>query len=236
MEDHSLIHFRTICREAFGFLVADYKFLEATNTQIAPYVNPYVVRFENGAIAVQVIGEGYGQRARVQYVAPDGRPVPIQVLDPSWEPNRRHRKRLKVPLSQDAQIQEAAELIRLRDRQILAGDYAKLFEGANRAEQIPARFKPDYTMPSSVIRIAQQIAEEIVAGSISPYDGGRRIWKECQLRLTPGDHRLDPFVYWASEYEETLEPDRRALCDKAIRVSAEDLVKNGSAVSSQLWG
>jgi hypothetical protein len=80
------------------------------------------------------------------------------------------------------------------------------------------------------IRIAQQIAEEILAGSVSPYDGGHRIWKECQLQLKPGDHRLDPFVYWSSEYEDTLDAERRTLCDKAICVSAEASVRTGSAL------
>jgi hypothetical protein len=82
----------------------------------------------------------------------------------------------------------------------------------------------------NIIRVARNIAEEILAGSVSPYDGGDRIWKECQLALLPGDHCLDPFVYWSSEYQDTSDSERRALCEKAIRVAAEALVKHGSAI------
>jgi hypothetical protein len=83
---------------------------------------------------------------------------------------------------------------------------------------------------ANLIRVASNIAEAILAGSTSPYDGAYRIWKECQLVLKPGDHRLDPFVYWSSEYEDTSDADRRALCEKAIRVAAEALVQSGSAL------
>src|SRR5438093_12067856 len=81
-----------------------------------------------------------------------------------------------------------------------------------------------------VIRTAQRYAEEIVRGVVSPYDGGRRIWKECQLKLKDGDHRLDPFVYWADEYEETSSKRRGALCDEALRHAATLLIRHGSAI------
>ncbi len=83
---------------------------------------------------------------------------------------------------------------------------------------------------ANIIRVARDIAEEILAGSVSPYDGGYRIWKQCQLGLLPGDHCLDPFVYWSSEYQDTSDIERRALCEKAIRAAAEALVRHGSAL------
>ena len=81
-----------------------------------------------------------------------------------------------------------------------------------------------------IIRTAQRYADEIIRGVVSPYDGSRRIWRECQLELKKGDHRLDPFVYWASEYEETSDKERHALCEKALRHAAALLVQHGSAV------
>jgi hypothetical protein len=81
---------------------------------------------------------------------------------------------------------------------------------------------------ASIIRVAINIAEEILAGSVPPYDGGYRIWKECHVALLPGDHC--PFVYWSSEYQDTSDSERRALCEKAIRVAAEALVQHGSAL------
>jgi hypothetical protein len=86
-------------------------------------------------------------------------------------------------------------------------------------------------MPSAdLIRVAKNIAEEILAGSVPPYEGGYRIWKECQLALLPGDHFLDPFAYWSSEYQDTSDLERRALCEKTIQVAAEALVNHGSAL------
>lgn len=81
-----------------------------------------------------------------------------------------------------------------------------------------------------IIRQAQRYADEIIRGVVSPYDGSRRIWMECHLELKKDDHRLDPFVYWASEYEETSDKERRALCDKALRHAAVLLVQHGSAI------
>jgi hypothetical protein len=86
--------------------------------------------------------------------------------------------------------------------------------------------------PSSnyLIKTAQQYADEIVRGTITPYQGGRRIWWECQLKLDKEDHRLDPFAYWAIEYEETQDHERRELCDKAIVEAAKLLIQSGSAL------
>jgi len=82
----------------------------------------------------------------------------------------------------------------------------------------------------ALIASAQHIARQIVEGSLIPYDGARRIWRECQLKLESGDHRLDPFVYWASEYEDTQDLERRALCIRAITESAALLINSGSAL------
>jgi hypothetical protein len=87
-----------------------------------------------------------------------------------------------------------------------------------------------YMSSANLIGVATNIAEAILAGSMSPYEGGYRIWKECQLGLLPDDHSLDPFVYWSSEYEDTSDSERKAFCENAIKVAAEALVQHGSAL------
>lgn len=82
----------------------------------------------------------------------------------------------------------------------------------------------------SVLATAVQYARQILSGEITPYQGGRLIWMECQIRLANGDHRLDPFVYWASEREEASDPDRSALCDHALRTAAATLIERGTAL------
>jgi len=83
---------------------------------------------------------------------------------------------------------------------------------------------------NEVIEAAQQHAQGILSGALTPYEGGRLIWKECQLKLEAGDNRLDPFAYWASEYENTRSIRRRALCYKALRKAASLLVQHGTAL------
>lgn len=81
-----------------------------------------------------------------------------------------------------------------------------------------------------VIESAKQVARAILSGDVSPYEGGRRIWWDHQLNLESGNHSLNPFAYWASEYEEATNTDRRALCDKAIQNAATLLIERGSAL------
>jgi len=61
----------------------------------------------------------------------------------------------------------------------------------------------------------------MLEGSLSPYDAGLRIWKDCSLRLARGDHRLDPFVYWASEHEDADDDERREYCEYALKEAAK---------------
>lgn len=81
-----------------------------------------------------------------------------------------------------------------------------------------------------LIQMARQYASEIIRGVVTPYEGGHRIWMECQVKLASDDHRLDPFVYWASEYEETSGKDRLELCEHALRVAVDSLVSRGTAL------
>ena len=90
--------------------------------------------------------------------------------------------------------------------------------------------EPEVQASEQLVWTARSYARDIVAGTVSPFEGSRRIWRECQLRLAKGDHRLDPFVYWASEYEEATDEARRALCNKGMRQAAMDLLGTGSAL------
>jgi hypothetical protein len=40
-----------------------------------------------------------------------------------------------------------------------------------------------YSLEASIVQAAKDIAEEILDGSVSPYDGSYRIWKECHFRF-----------------------------------------------------
>ncbi|MBP6299636.1 MAG: hypothetical protein KA365_04440 [Arenimonas sp.] len=140
--NESLSHFRSVCRNAFSFLVSDFGFHEAAISSTR--FNPYIVEFSNNDISLRIVGEGYGAIATVEYTAQDGRPVPSVVLEPNWQPNamRKKSKYARGPTeSQDEQIQAAALLIRTRDLAILQRDYGRLTDAANRWQKIRSAYR-----------------------------------------------------------------------------------------------
>ncbi len=84
--------------------------------------------------------------------------------------------------------------------------------------------------PAALIDDARKIAHDIRSGTLGLYEGGRRIWWECHLYLPPDDHKLDPFTYWASEYEEAEDDERKALCETGLRAAVEALLDEGDAL------
>src|SRR5881296_1271755 len=74
--------------------------------------------------------------------------------------------------------------------------------------------------------LAKMYARQILTGAFGPYEGARRIWREAWNREC--DERLSSFVYWASEYEEHLDPDRRTECERGILEAARQLVGGNS--------
>jgi hypothetical protein len=65
-------------------------------------------------------------------------------------------------------------------------------------------------------------ATRIVNGTATPHEGARSIWNELFYQLEPGDHSIDPFVYWADEYEDAVDDERRRYCEAAILQSAQN--------------
>ncbi|HEX9983222.1 MAG TPA: hypothetical protein VGF69_08160 [Thermoanaerobaculia bacterium] len=64
----------------------------------------------------------------------------------------------------------------------------------------------------------RDIASEIVRGTLTPYEGARRIWSAALL--LPAEHTYDQFIYAASEYENR--PDDRPFFEDAIRREARN--------------
>jgi hypothetical protein len=66
------------------------------------------------------------------------------------------------------------------------------------------------------LSLARSIADDVLAGSIDPYDGARRIWSEVYTRF-PHLVQLRPFVGLASEYEDDAkhrEEYRRSIVEE----------------------
>lgn len=78
------------------------------------------------------------------------------------------------------------------------------------------------TVPE-VIAASKLVAAEIVSGKTDPYEGAKRIWI-LYNQARPEEHLvdLDPFVYWASEWEDR--PEDEAFIANAIRVNARHLI------------
>lgn len=58
----------------------------------------------------------------------------------------------------------------------------------------------NFTIKESVMKYAFFVADEIVSGRESPYEGARKIWKATLKLDEPNFHELDTFSFAASEY------------------------------------
>ncbi len=130
--------FKSVCREAFQFLIVNYGFQELDGLH-PKHTNQYQVRFGNGEIEILILGEGYGTIANVQYVTTDGVEVATQMLEPDWEPFKKCKKPNKDMPSQNDQIIMAADRIKERDKNILLGDFSRLDKAAERWQTIKTK-------------------------------------------------------------------------------------------------
>ena len=134
----SLSEFKSICREAFQFLIMNYGFQELNGLN-PKHINQYQVRFGKGVVEILILGEGYGTIANIEYVTADGIEVATQMLEPDWEPFKKRKKPKKTMPSQRDQIILAAERIKERDKDILIGDYTRLNIAADRWVKVKSK-------------------------------------------------------------------------------------------------
>jgi hypothetical protein len=99
-------------------------------------------------------------------------------------------------------------------------DTAHRFETA--LEELQA---PSMTRKEAVYILARRVAEQIINQTVKPYEGAKAIWTQFAVEVRPDDHGLDPFIYWADEFEEANELQRKEYCEAAILQSAIELVK-----------
>jgi len=81
---------------------------------------------------------------------------------------------------------------------------------------------PKLSRRDAALVLASRLAARIVDGSQPPYDGARQIWR-LRNDVPELDHEFDPFIYWASEFEEASDEERKQFCIDAILASARDL-------------
>lgn len=82
-----------------------------------------------------------------------------------------------------------------------------------------------FTEESALSHFTKDISEQITAGSISPYEGAKLIWKTS--RNIRGDtNAYDTFVYAASEFENRPRDQKRfekAIVEEAKRWTKKDV-------------
>ena len=76
----------------------------------------------------------------------------------------------------------------------------------------------------AVMRLAREIAVDILAGSTSAYQGATQIWELTLRALDEELTELDTFVYGASEWNER--PGDRGAFEEGIVAAARDLAKD----------
>jgi len=75
---------------------------------------------------------------------------------------------------------------------------------------------------ASAKRLAEKFCEQIVAGTIPPYDGAKVIWLTSYYELRQAKELL-PFVGLASEWED--HPELRRKYDKEILAAANEFLR-----------
>ena len=83
---------------------------------------------------------------------------------------------------------------------------------------------PQPSRTAAAMFLARDYAARILDGSLGPYEGAKKIWVELSGEVRPNDHSLDPFIYWADEYEDAQDTERRRESERAIVESARQLV------------
>jgi hypothetical protein len=99
-------------------------------------------------------------------------------------------------------------------------DSAHIFEAA--LEELQA---PTMTVKEAAYLLAREVSEKIINQKLTPYEGAKTIWSQFADEVRPDDHGLDPFVYWADEFEETTDFHRKEFCEAAILRAAIELVR-----------
>lgn len=75
----------------------------------------------------------------------------------------------------------------------------------------------------AIMRLAREMARDIVSGTTRAYDGAMAIWDLALRAPTENLPELDAFVYAASEWEDR--PEHRAVFEEGIKAAARELLR-----------
>lgn len=92
---------------------------------------------------------------------------------------------------------------------------------------------PVPTQDEAGLLVARSIAEEVLSGSLSPYEGAKQIWGRIYVR-NPHLHALKTFVGLASEYED--DPKNRNAYQEDIIKECRLLVTTKAPVKELPYG
>jgi hypothetical protein len=80
------------------------------------------------------------------------------------------------------------------------------------------------TPRAAALRLAMKIAQKMVTGEISAYEGSRQIWALSRRVKSESMDDLDPFIYAASEWEDR--PADRVFFEDAMLRAARELTSS----------
>ncbi len=131
-------HFMEVCERSFRFLIDDFNFKPLPLPK-GEFVNKFQYRLSNGKITLVVLGEGYGVVASVTLFDNKGRQAGVGRLMPGFNPSATFKKRKKETRSQDEQIEESANKLRLYGHDILSGDMTRFDQISYSLDELMAR-------------------------------------------------------------------------------------------------
>jgi len=130
-------HFMEVCQRSFHFLIDDFNFKPIPLPE-GKFVNKFQYRLSNGTITVVILGEGYGTVASVTLFDNRGRQAGVNRLVPGFNPSAKY-KRKKETKSQDEQIEDAANKLRLHGQDVLSGDLTRFDQISYNIDELMAK-------------------------------------------------------------------------------------------------
>lgn len=137
----SMETFKEWCREAFSFLdTYNFKEYPLGNDK---YVNHYQVIYSRDGIKLIILGESYGTKASIHFMAPNGEEIPYERLAQNHEASKTPKNKRKMEFSQKEQIYFAAQFIQNNLKNVLQGDYTLLTQRSQQLAEEKAKNRTD---------------------------------------------------------------------------------------------
>jgi hypothetical protein len=123
MKEAQLKHFLSVCQNEFQYLIDDYRFTRLPIPE-GEFINQFQFILSNEIVTIVIEGVSHGADAVLLIKDNQGHSLGARALMPGWKPSTKF-KRTKKLKSQDEQIAESAQLLKIYAQDVLNGDMTR---------------------------------------------------------------------------------------------------------------